>query len=172
MEEIWEDVVGYEGVYKVSNIGRVKSLAREARNRHGFRPIRERFLRLCDDGKGYLCVGLRKNNNPKSWSVHRLVAEAFLPNPENLPCVNHINGIKKDNTISNLEWCTYSHNNQHSFDLGLSSKGSRHYKTKLNEEQVLQISSLLDGQKHTQVQIAKMFNVPPQTIYDILKGNC
>lgn len=170
MEEVWENIVGYEGFYQVSNLGRVKSLERIARNRHGYRPIRERILRTSDKGD-YPIVGLHSSNGGVTFPVHRLVAQAFIPNPENKPCVNHIDGSRNNNIVSNLEWCTYSENNQHAFDLGLSSKGSSHCRAKLSDEQVLQISSLLDDQKHTQVEISRMFNVIPQIIYDIRSGN-
>lgn len=99
-KEIRKDIKGYEGVYKISNFGRVKSL------KFG----KERILKLCVSNNGYLVVNLCKNNKYRSHYVHRLVVEAFIPNPENKPEVNHINEDKINNMISNLEWCTRKYN--------------------------------------------------------------
>ena len=107
MEEIWKDVTNYEGLYQVSNLGRVKSLGFDKWHKG-------RILKQSFDGKGkYLFVGLHKNGETKQKNVHRLVAETFIPNPNNLPCVNHINEIKTDNRASNLEWCTIEYNSNY-----------------------------------------------------------
>lgn len=106
-EEIWRPVVGYEGLYEVSSYGRVRSLDRyDSRNR--FR--KGRILKLSDNGRGYLIVGLHSNNKVKNFLVHRLVAEAFLPNPENLTEVNHKDEDKSNNCVDNLEWCNRNYN--------------------------------------------------------------
>lgn len=99
-KEYWKPVVGYEGLYEVSNWGRVKSL------KFG----KERILKLFKDTSGYLCVKLCKNTNKCQFKVHRLVAEAFLPNPDNLPCVNHKDECKTNNNVNNLEWCNSKYN--------------------------------------------------------------
>lgn len=107
MEEIWKDIVGYEGLYQVSNLGRVKS--RGSDKWHKGRMLKPMF-----DGKGnYLFVGLHKNGKTKQRNIHRLVAEAFIINPNNLPCVNHINEVKTDNKVTNLEWCTVEYNSNY-----------------------------------------------------------
>lgn len=103
-QEIWEDIKEYEGLYQVSNFGRVKSKRKILKPR---------------DCKGYYIVGLCKNGKRKNFRINRLVAQAFIPNPNNYPCVNHINGIKTDNKVENLEWCTYSYNEKEAFRLGL-----------------------------------------------------
>ena len=102
MLEIFKDIKGYEGLYQVSNLGNVKSLNY---NHTG----KERILK---PGlvKEYLKVSLCKNNKIRMFSVHRLVAEIFLPNPDNLPCVNHKDENKQNNCVDNLEWCTYKYN--------------------------------------------------------------
>lgn len=117
--EIWKDITGYEGYYQVSNKGRVKSLDRYIiyTSKHN-RQIRQRINgRILYQGicKGYKAVKLSKNHIQTNYSVHRLVSEAFIANPENKPEVNHKNGNKKDNRVVNLEWVTASENQQHSY---------------------------------------------------------
>ena len=98
MEEIWKDIEGYEGLYQVSNMGRVKSLRRNI-------ILKNRIKR-----KGYVRVMLRTNNIPKEYFVHRLVATAFISNPDNLPQVNHKDENKTNNCVNNLEWCDGKYN--------------------------------------------------------------
>jgi len=111
--EVWKDIKGYEGRYQVSNIGRVKSLERTATVKNGSkRTVRERILKLPQNNKGYLLVSLCNSSGKiKRFLVHRLVCEAFHENPNNKPCVNHIDEDKTNNEVSNLEWCTYKENN-------------------------------------------------------------
>ena len=108
--EVWRDVVGFEGLYKVSNKGNVYSVRR--RNSRGIR-CGGRTLKPIYDKDGYLKVGLRKNGIKKSKLIHRLVAEAFIPNPNNFSEVNHLDEVKDNNGLSNLEWCTRKHNMNH-----------------------------------------------------------
>jgi hypothetical protein len=109
MTEIWKDIEGYEGYYQVSNLGRVKSLRRKTKSGNGgFKYIRERILR---PGNGeYLTTPLVKNGVQKTHYVHRLVAIAFIPNPENKMDVNHKDFNKKNNNVGNLEWTTRKEN--------------------------------------------------------------
>ena len=100
MTEIWHDIEGYEGLYQISNKGRVKSLYNGS----------ERILKPRDNGRGYLRVNLRKENTSKYIRVHRLVARAFIPNPDNLPEINHRDENKKNNCVENLEWCDRVYN--------------------------------------------------------------
>lgn len=112
-EEIWKDIKGYEDKYQVSNLGRIKSL----KDNKG--KSREIFLKFANNKQGYPFVNLYKDNKVKLYRVHRLVAEAFIPNPENLPQVNHINGKKTDNRVDNLEWCTQKENIGKAWKFGL-----------------------------------------------------
>lgn len=111
MVEEWRGVKDYEGLYQISNTGKVKSLYRN----------NERIL-IGDIIKGYLRVELTKNKKIKKFLVHRLVAQAFIPNPENKPYVNHIDGNKENNNVSNLEWCTQRENINHAWETGLNEK--------------------------------------------------
>ena len=109
MEE-WRDIKGYEGLYMVSNLGRVKSLV------GSYGRTRIKILDQKPDAHGYKRVALYKNGNKEYFKVHRLVAGAFIPNPNNLPCVNHkIDDYehRSDNRVENLEWCTYEYNNNY-----------------------------------------------------------
>lgn len=111
MQEVWKAVVGGGGYYEVSNLGRVKSLARNL--------IKKDAILKGYDRAGYVSVEIRVEGAGRAKRIHRLVAEAFLPNPEHKPYVNHINGIKDDNRLSNLEWCTQKENVKHAIDTGL-----------------------------------------------------
>ena len=103
MEEVWKPITGYEGLYEVSSLGRIKSLNY---NHTG----KEKILKICKDGRGYLCANLCKDGKAKNHAIHRLVAKAFLPNPDNLPQVNHKDENKENNKVENLEWCSRSYN--------------------------------------------------------------
>lgn len=113
--ETWKPVQGYEGIYEISNLGRIKSLAREGNNR----TLKDRIMKQYIGKQGYKQVRLCKNNHTKLWKVHVLIARAFIENPCDLPIINHKDGNKVNNEIYNLEWSTYSHNNKHAYDSGL-----------------------------------------------------
>lgn len=104
--EVWKDIEGFEGLYQVSNLGRVKSLDHEDMRGHH---VKGKVL-AGRPNKGYLGVALYRDGNAKGYPVHRLVAKAFLDNPSNLPEVNHKDEDKTNNATSNLEWCTSRHN--------------------------------------------------------------
>lgn len=110
MEEEYRDIEGYEGLYQVSNLGNVKSLERMKWNGRGYQKVPERILKPRKNGYGYLQVNLNKEGKKSTYRVHRLVAEAFLENSENLPEVNHKDECKTNNNVSNLEWCTREYN--------------------------------------------------------------
>ena len=102
MLEIWKDIKGYEDKYKISNLGRVKSLKGK--------PLKGKILSIYKDKFGYVCVRLSKDNIQRTYRVHRLVAYAFLPNPNNYPEVNHKDEDRTNNCVNNLEWCSVSYN--------------------------------------------------------------
>ena len=106
MEEIWKDIKGYEGLYQVSNLGRVKSLNYKNSGK-------DRILKYCITPQGYLNVGLYVNKQKKTFVVHRLIAETFIPNTGNLPQVNHKDEVKTNNCVDNLEWCDSKYNNNY-----------------------------------------------------------
>lgn len=103
VNETWKDIPGYENLYQISSLGRVKSL-----NYGG--TSKEKLLKPGLNSRGYYQVSLFKNGEQKNFKVHRLVALAFIPNPDNKECVDHINGIKVDNRVENLRWCTHKEN--------------------------------------------------------------
>lgn len=113
--EIWKDIKGYEGIYQVSNKERIKSVGYTISCRNGVcMNIHDKILNQVLNEMGYFRVFLSKNNKVKTKKVHRLIANAFICNPKHYPVVNHINKIRTDNSIENLEWCTQKHNLRHS----------------------------------------------------------
>ncbi len=158
--EVFTDIPGYEG-YQVSNHGRVKN------NKTG--KILKPYLT-----RGYLRVSLYNESGRKCKLVHRLVAEAFLPNPDNKSDVNHINGCKTDANICNLAWVSASENMSHAHSNGLRPKlntqGEKNGFSRLTESQVRQIRVLLAEGSSTQKTIGSQFNVSLSTIKDIKSG--
>lgn len=118
--EKWLPVVGYEKYYEVSSFGRVRRIAGFIKTRRPdgqVLPVKETILSACDNGHGYLIVGLVVHDQRKSKKVHQLVANAFLKKEAHHQCVNHKNGVRHDNRVENLEWCTYYENLRHSYDV-------------------------------------------------------
>lgn len=153
--EIWKEVIGYEGHYWVSNLGRIKSRY-ELR-----RPIKHR--------QGYLMCSLAiKGVKYENKMVHRFVAQAFIPNPDNKPQVNHLNGIKSDNRVENLEWATRSENQKHAFrELNKTRpQGEKHPNCKITKEIVLEIRS--SNAKHS--ESALKYGLSSSHIGDIKNG--
>lgn len=112
MQEIWKDIRGFEGLYQISNLGNVKSVTRIISRSTTDLPIQERILKPCVR-HGYKHIILSKNGKFTTGHIHRLVAEAFIPNPNNLPCVNHKDENPSNNCVNNLEWCTRAYNNSY-----------------------------------------------------------
>lgn len=141
MEEIWKDVHGYEGYYQVSNFGRIRSLDRDVVHRKtgGIKLMNGRFIKSSVKKNGYMNIILSKEGVTKNHHPHRLVAQSFIPNPENKPHVNHKDGNKTNNYVENLEWVTRSENMIHASKTGLAKSGENHYKSKLTIDQIREI---------------------------------
>lgn len=164
MIEVWKDITGYEGYYQVSDAGNVKRVQKTGVMKITFTP--------------YGTVTLCKNHKKKLALVHRLVAEAFIPNPENKKAVNHIDGDKTNNHVDNLEWNTYQENCQHAYDNGLSKvsevckaavskrhSGANHY----NAKQVIDNETL---QVYPTIRAAAIANnIKVQTLHRRLHNN-
>ena len=181
MEEIWKDIKGYEGYYQISNMGRVKSVAR---NIHGGRFncdrwFPEKILKLGLRPNGYLKVCLNKNNDRRDFSIHRLVANAFIENTDNLPQVNHRNGIKTDNIPDNMEWCTQSQNMLHAYSIGLQKpnysprphlRGENNPSSKLTNEIATTIRKRYADEKITYNKLGEIYDVHKKTIAYIIRN--
>ncbi len=163
--EYWVDVNGYEGIYQVSNMGRIKSYSRLLSvDSIG------RLRVLSADKFGYIRCGLNKDDKRTTIKVHRLVAEHFIPNPENKEQVNHKNMIKSDNRVENLEWATRSENTKHSYDN--DSKRVRQFGvlchfSKLNNSDIINIFRL-NSEGNSRLEISKIYNIHTKTLSRIL----
>ena len=126
MEEEWKECVGFEGYYEVSNLGNIKTVARVGTKSNGRKLIVKERILAQSNARGYKHVTLKVNGSRKDMRVHRLVAMAFLDNAENKEMVNHIDGCKSNNLLSNLEWATRSENELHAYRTGLKKSSDLH----------------------------------------------
>lgn len=176
MEEIWKDIPDWEGMYQISSIGNIRSLNRPVKARGDKISIKKgKILKPLFDKDGYLHIGLYKEQKGYFRRLHRLVALAFIPNPENKPLVNHLNGIKDDNRVENLEWCTQQRNMQHAHKTGLKVNthmfGEGCNFSKLNDEQILYIRASYDKKTNSYKKLAEQFNVSASQISNIIRRN-
>lgn len=162
--ENFKCILGCEFDYHVSLFGRIKSLNYNNTNQ-------AKILKNNLQKTGYLSVGLKINGKRKTISVHRLVAMSFIPNPDDKPYVNHINGIKTDNSIENLEWSTAKENTDHGIKLGLINgiKGEKNCFSMLSNSDVLEIRKIHENCKITYRETAKKYNVTGENISMIVK---
>lgn len=136
-----KDIAGFEGLYQVTTLGRIWSMRRK------------KFLTFFSEKKGYLTASLRKDNKEHYLSLHRIIGKAFIPNPENKPQINHKNGNKLDNRISNLEWCTARENIQHACNTGLNKV------FKIHTDDKYKICKAYQTGIFSQKRLAKIFNI-------------
>jgi hypothetical protein len=168
MTEVWIDISGYEGLYQVSNLGRVKSCEKMIFHfRGGLRKLKEKIRKPVTDNYGYIVIDLYKEGKGKLYKVHRLVGVAFIPNEEDKKFINHKNGIKNDNNVNNLEWCTHSENQIHAFKNGLKKPQINGEKAVLmyqkgTGEFVMEFKSISNASKH--------LNCSNSDICNVLKG--
>lgn len=160
IDEIWKEIKGLEGLYEVSNRGQVRSMDFYIINSLGrVRFYKSKLRKLTIDKNGYLTIGLHTGLH-KIKKVHRLVAQAFISNPENKPQVNHKDGNKSNNNDWNLEWCTNKENKQHAFSTGLTSmeKGEKSHNPKLTDKIVKDIRKrILNG--YTLKEVGDLYNI-------------
>lgn len=163
--EKWKPIKAFEGYYEISSLGRVKSCDRIVIHINGKeQPVDTRVMSLKTTRDGYKALMLAKEGIRKDFRVHRLVAEAFIPNTSNKPQVNHKDGNKQNNIVENLEWCTASENNFHAFKLGLrNNKGTKNASSKLTDLAIREIR--LSTLKTTELMLK--YNVTRPTICDI-----
>ena len=153
MEEIWKDIENYIGLYQISNFGRVKS--------------KKKIISKHITSSGYYRITLYNYGNKKHLKIHRLVAQAFILNPENKPQINHIDGDKLNNHVSNLEWCTAKENINHSFKIGLINQcGENNNANKLTNKEILEIRDL--SGILTQTKIAEKYNITQAQVSHII----
>ena len=160
-KERWRWVPGYDGIYMVSDMGNVLSLPRDVDKKRFVASYDGKLLSLGDHNHGYKSVVLYKGDKGKTWLVHRLVAEAFIPNPGNKPDVNHKNGDKTDNRVDNLEWVTPKENSIHAVDVLKSFRRGA-----LSDEAVQSIRA----DTRTQREIAEEYGIAQSDVYSIQTG--
>lgn len=168
--ETWKDVKDFEGFYQISNKGNIKSLERQVTGKLGsVRVLPEKLITPTDNGKGYLVVALYKNGKRYFKKIHRLVAEAFIPNPDNKSEVNHIDGNKSNNNYTNLEWSTTKENCRHRQDTGL---GNIEAATKAKYRPIIKINLTTGEEKRYDCvkDVAKEFGCKIDAIARVARG--
>lgn len=167
--EIWKDINGFEGIYQVSTHGNVRSLDRFVKIGHKLRFNKGGMMAFTCDTDGYFQLSICKDAKVYSVKVHRLVAETFIPNTDNKPIPNHINGLKQINHYKNLEWSTHSENTQHSYDTGLHVPlmGEKHQNSKLKDGDILEIRRL-HSTGMSQCSIGRLYKVRQSMIGKIV----
>ena len=171
INEIWKPVKGYEGIYEVSNLGRVKSLPRVIRYKNGRK--RQSKIRILSPGRfgDYHGVQLCNEEGSKKYYVHRLVCTAFLGNPiGGRVTVNHIDGDKYNNKLSNLEWSSYSENLKHAYRNGLNkNSGENNHYTKFSDETISQVREKYATGQYLQSELADLYGISRMQIHRIVK---
>lgn len=159
---LWKPIKGYEGLYEVSNTGKVRSLKKIVNNGKGS------ILKGSNDR--YSTVSLYKSGKEKRRTIHRLVAETFIPNPHNKPQVNHKDGIRENNHIDNLEWCTSKENINHALEIGIGTIGERNGLSKFSNKQVEDLRKVFKpyDSKYGGAALARKYGTSNKTMHYIL----
>jgi NUMOD4 motif-containing protein/HNH endonuclease len=159
MEELWKDIINYEGLYQISSLGRILIIKTK------------KIKKLSLTKMGYYGIMLLKDKKSKNFLIHRLIAIHFIPNPNNLPIINHKDYNKLNNNIDNLEWCTYSHNINHAYDNGKgTNKGKALTNSGPRKEVVLIRNDVIIKQWKSLISAAKELNVLPSSISQCCRG--
>ena len=166
--EIWKDIKGFENYYQVSDFGNIRSITRFIDNPlGGLKQLTGKQMTPYKNKQGYLVVTLR-NQHRKVAKIHRLVAQAFIPNPDNKPEVNHKDGVKTNNFKDNLEWSTNQENINHSWETGLNDHfGEKHPNSKFTESEILAIR--LNENCLKQKELAKLYGTTQGVISKIMR---
>lgn len=176
MIECWRDIPGYEQIYQVSSLGRIRRIGRAAKSGkgHGGGARIGRIRKLQENRFGYQTIDLWANGKQKTIFVHRLVAAAFIGQRPDNHFVNHKDGDKKNNKPANLEYVTSSENNKHAYDIGLKkasvSFGGQHHNATLSTDQILEIRRRYVKKKYGSPRLAKEFGVTHKTILQIVNN--
>lgn len=170
--EKWVDIEGYEGLYQVSNTGKIKSIGRMRSNHSKQQWVEEKIKKPRKDPQGYHMTDLYKENKGKTVRVHRLVALAFIPNPENKPTVNHIDGDRDNNAVENLEWATFAEQNTHFYEKGLKSEENIKKAIKaMNKSTSVAVECLTDEKTfESQSEAARYYGIDPSSISMAING--
>jgi hypothetical protein len=169
-QEIWKSVKGYEGFYEVSNLGRVRTIARIAIGLSKLKnprktPVKAKIKKSRINQSGYVTVALVRNNVSAVTYLHRIIATAFISNPKGYKIINHKNGIKSDNRIENLEWCTSGYNNQHAINTRLRKPA----RAQIDEKMAYKIREMR-SQKLTYEKIGELVGISKASIGAFLRG--
>lgn len=165
--EIWKDVIGYENMYQVSNFGNIKSLKRKKWNGYDYQDVVEKLLSQ-KLHQGYKYVNLCGFGKQKLIGVHRLVAIAFIDNPDNKGYVNHKDNNPSNNHVDNLEWCTQKENIQYAVSQGRFNQGTLSPRTKFTEQDILMIRQRIANKEISQCKLAKELGVTQNCISEIV----
>ena len=170
--ERWRSVEGLEGVYSISDRGRLRRDVTSSNSKAGF------VLKPFPRKSGYCCYTVWHLGKMRTPLVHRMVAQAFIPNPDGKPHINHRDGNKSNNSLENLEWCTAKENVKHAMEvlgwnpkMGDHPKGEKHYKARLTQDQVDSIRARYLAGTATQYAMAKEYGVSRKTVHSLIKGH-